>query len=116
MVNILLKKYLFPTDRASGPPGLFTFYNDPGLTAVVGNLKMDAPVHRFLYVQLFFNCFLMNPELKALQKALKNRKAELEQLIIQMKTDQLNKGSVYKSLKEELSQVEVRLKDPKSRE
>jgi hypothetical protein len=54
----------------------------------------------------------MNSELKALQKALKNRKAELENLIQQMRADQLNKSSLYKNLQNELVHVEGKLNTP----
>jgi hypothetical protein len=54
----------------------------------------------------------MNSELKSLQKALKNRKAELEKLIDQMKTDELNKSSLYKNLQNELVRVEGKLNTP----
>jgi hypothetical protein len=54
----------------------------------------------------------MDSELKALQKALKNRKSELEKLIQQMKTDELNKSSLYKHLQNELVQVEGKLNTP----
>lgn len=51
----------------------------------------------------------MKSETKALQKALKNRKAELENLIVQMKSDQLNKSAVYRHLQEELVKVDNKL-------
>jgi ribosomal protein L29 len=51
----------------------------------------------------------MKSEIKALQKALKNRKAELENLIVQMKSDQLNKSAVFKHLQEELVKVDDKL-------
>ena len=51
----------------------------------------------------------MNSEIKALKKALENRKAELQQLIDQMKSDQLNKSSVYRSLENELSTIREKL-------
>ena len=51
----------------------------------------------------------MKSEIKALQKALKNRKAELENLIVQMKSDQLNKSTVFKHLQEELVKVDDKL-------
>ena len=51
----------------------------------------------------------MKSETKALQKALKNRRAELENLIVQMKSDQLNKSAVFKHLQEELVKVDDKL-------
>ena len=51
----------------------------------------------------------MKSEIKALQKALKNRRAELESLIVQMKSDQLNKSAVFKHLQEELVKVDNKL-------
>jgi hypothetical protein len=47
----------------------------------------------------------MDSEVKALKKALENRQAELKQLINQMKSDQLNKSSLYRNLENELSSI-----------
>jgi hypothetical protein len=53
----------------------------------------------------------MNPDSKALKKALQNRKAELQNLISQMKSDQLNKSSVYRNLENELSTIRETLEN-----
>ena len=51
----------------------------------------------------------MNSEIQALKKALQNRQAELQQLIDQMKSDQLNKSSVYRNLETELTTIREKL-------
>jgi hypothetical protein len=51
----------------------------------------------------------MNTEIKALKKALQNRQAELQQLIDQMKSDNLNKSSVFRHLETELSTIRRKL-------
>jgi hypothetical protein len=57
----------------------------------------------------------MDSEIKALKKALQNRQSELQQLINQMKSDQLSKSSLYRNLENELSSIreklEPRIKD-----
>lgn len=51
----------------------------------------------------------MDPEIKAIKKALQQRQAELEQLIDQMRSDELSRSSVFRSLKEELSNIMLKL-------
>jgi hypothetical protein len=53
----------------------------------------------------------MNPDFKALKKALQNRQAELQKLMSQMKSDQLNKSSVYRNLENELSTIREKLEN-----
>jgi hypothetical protein len=56
----------------------------------------------------------MNSEIKALKKALQNRQAELQQLIQQMKSDELNKSSVFRHLEHELSTIREKLEQEDS--
>jgi exonuclease VII small subunit len=51
----------------------------------------------------------MKSDVKALQQALRQREVELQQLIRQMKSDQLNGSKVYKNLEQELNAVKDRL-------
>jgi hypothetical protein len=56
----------------------------------------------------------MDSDIKALKRALQNRQAELQQLIDQMKSDQLNKSLVYRNLESELTTIMKKLRDPES--
>lgn len=51
----------------------------------------------------------MNSDVKALKLALRQRELELQQLIRQMKTDQMNHSKVYKNLEEELDSVKNKM-------
>jgi hypothetical protein len=57
----------------------------------------------------------MDLEIKALRKALQNRQTELQQLIDQMKSDQLNKSSVYRNLESELFSIRQVLQRPEKK-
>lgn len=54
----------------------------------------------------------MDPEIKAIRKALQSRQNELRELIDQMKADQLNRSTVYRSLENELHQIKEKLEKP----
>jgi hypothetical protein len=56
----------------------------------------------------------MDSEIKALKRALQNRQAELQELINQMNSDQLNKSLVYRNLESELTTIMKKLRDPES--
>ena len=56
----------------------------------------------------------MDSEIKAMRKALQNRRAELEELIDQMRSDQLARSSVFRNLNQELASVRQKLSDPSS--
>jgi hypothetical protein len=47
----------------------------------------------------------MNSDVKALKQALRQRELELQQLIRQMKSDQMNHSKVYKNLEQELDGI-----------
>ena len=47
----------------------------------------------------------MNSDVKALKLALRQRELELQQLIRQMKSDQMNHSKVYKNLEQELDGI-----------
>lgn len=51
----------------------------------------------------------MDFEIKAIRKALQQRQEELEQLIDQMKSDQLSRSSVYRNLEQELTDIRQKL-------
>lgn len=51
----------------------------------------------------------MNSEMKALKQALRQRETELQQLIRQMKSDQLNASKVYKNLERELEGIKIQI-------
>ena len=53
-------------------------------------------------------------EIKAIRKALQNRQAELEELIQQMKSDQLVKSSVFRNLHQELNDIRQKLNEASS--
>lgn len=53
----------------------------------------------------------MDSEIKAIRKALQQRQEELEQLIDQMKSDQLSRSSVYRNLEQELTDIRQKLDD-----
>ena len=53
-------------------------------------------------------------EIKAIRKALQNRQAELEELIQQMKSDQLVKSSVFRNLHQELDDIRQKLNEASS--
>lgn len=54
----------------------------------------------------------MTEDIKALERALRNRRAELQRLILQMRSDHLNSGSVFRILNSELHSIEEKLKNP----
>jgi len=54
----------------------------------------------------------MNEDLRALERALRNRRAELQQLIGQMISDNMNNSSVFRNLNKELEIIEEKLKKP----
>jgi hypothetical protein len=54
----------------------------------------------------------MDEDIKALERALRSRKAELQRLILQMRSDHLNSGSVFRILNNELRSIEEKLKNP----
>ena len=47
----------------------------------------------------------MNSDVKALKLALRQRELELQQLIRQMKSDQMNHSKVFKNLEQELDGI-----------
>ena len=51
----------------------------------------------------------MDSEIKAIRKSLQQRQEELEQLIDQMKSDQLSRSSVYRNLEQELTDIRQKL-------
>jgi hypothetical protein len=54
----------------------------------------------------------MESNVKALRKALQERRAELQQLVDQMKSDQLQRSSVYRNLENELAGIREKLQNP----
>lgn len=54
----------------------------------------------------------MDSEIKVIRKALQNRQTELEELIDQMKSDQLARSSVFRNLNDELTDIRQKLNDP----
>jgi hypothetical protein len=57
----------------------------------------------------------MAEDIKARERSLRDRKAELQGLILQMRSDHLNTGSVFRILNSELRSIEERLKNPSRR-
>ncbi len=53
----------------------------------------------------------MDSQVKALKKALRERRAELQALIDQMKSDQLQNSSVFHHLETELSNISQKLEE-----
>lgn len=51
----------------------------------------------------------MNSDVKALKLALRQRELELQQLIRQMKSDQMNHSKVYKNLEQELDGIKTKI-------
>jgi hypothetical protein len=51
----------------------------------------------------------MNSDVKALKIALRQRELELQQLIRQMKSDQMNHSKVYKNLEQELDGIKSQI-------
>ncbi len=54
----------------------------------------------------------MNEDLRALERALRNRRAELQKLIGQMISDNMNNSPVFRNLNRELEGIEEKLKRP----
>jgi hypothetical protein len=54
----------------------------------------------------------MNEDLRALERALRNRRTELQRLIGQMISDNMNNSSVFRNLNKELEIIEEKLKKP----
>ena len=54
----------------------------------------------------------MAEDIRALERALRNRRAELQRLILQMRSDHLNSGAVFRILNKELRSIEEKLKNP----
>ncbi len=54
----------------------------------------------------------MNEDLRALERALRNRRTELQRLIGQMISDNMNNSSVFRNLNKELEIIEEKLKNP----
>jgi hypothetical protein len=53
----------------------------------------------------------MNSEVQSIKRSLRQRQAELTELINQMKQDQLNRGAVFKTLESELTTVVEQLRE-----
>ena len=51
----------------------------------------------------------MNSDVKAMKLALRQRELELQQLIRQMKSDQMNHSKVYKNLEQELDGIKSQI-------
>jgi hypothetical protein len=56
----------------------------------------------------------MNSDFKALKQALRQRELELQQLIRQMKSDQMNHSKVYKTLEQELDGIKTKMQSSDS--
>lgn len=56
----------------------------------------------------------MNSDLKALKQALRQRETELQQLMRQMKSDQLNNSKVYRNLEHELNGIKMQIQQETS--
>ena len=54
----------------------------------------------------------MAEDIRALERSLRNRRAELQRLILQMRSDHLSSGSVFRILNNELRSIEEKLKNP----
>lgn len=54
----------------------------------------------------------MNEDLRALERALRNRRTELQKLLGQMISDNMNNSSVFRNLNKELEVIEEKLKKP----
>ena len=54
----------------------------------------------------------MNEDLRALERALRNRRTELQRLIGQMISDNMNISSVFRNLNKELEIIEEKQKNP----
>lgn len=54
----------------------------------------------------------MAEDIKALERALRNRRIELQRLLLQMQSDHLHTGSVFRILNEELRSIDEKLKNP----
>ncbi len=57
---------------------------------------------------------IMNSDLKALKQALRQRETELQQLMRQMKSDQLNNSKVYRNLEHELNGIKMQIQQETS--
>ena len=57
----------------------------------------------------------MAEDIKSLERSLRNRKVELQGLILQMRSDHLSTGSVFRILNNELRSIEEKLKNPSQR-
>ncbi len=53
----------------------------------------------------------MPEDVRAAERSLRERRAELQQLILQMKSDHLTTGSVFQILNNELRSIEEKLKN-----
>lgn len=53
----------------------------------------------------------MAEDVRAAERSLRQRRAELQQLILQMKSDHLTAGSVFQILNNELRSIEEKLKN-----
>lgn len=53
----------------------------------------------------------MAEDVRAAERLLRQRRAELQQLILQMKSDHLTTGSVFQILNNELRSIEEKLKN-----
>lgn len=53
----------------------------------------------------------MAEDVRAAERLLRQRRAELQQLILQMKSDHLTAGSVFQILNNELRSIEEKLKN-----
>lgn len=53
----------------------------------------------------------MAEDVRAAERSLRERRAELQQLILQMKSDHLTTGSVFQILNNELRSIEEKLKN-----
>jgi hypothetical protein len=56
----------------------------------------------------------MKPDANDQKLRLKRRESELQRLISQMKTDQLDQSVVFKQLEKELTELKTDLEDPSS--